>query len=744
MNYATTTGAVLAALVVLGVFSILTQAPPSSNTAGFAGASACSAEESTVVLNALETKVLTINGYDYEFTNLDQFDPITNSRVLLVNGNWAPVSTDGTSLIFPNNGPAALGPLASHGLQVRIIQSSSTAISVCAKSAGDVLQGIICGGASDTLIEGDTSTNTIDGTDYEVTNLVTQPTNGVRFLVNNVASNILARRESQSIAGATITPHYLATQESSGRGVAAFCISSDTSQPPKSTTMYIADSFIANGYKLTYADYNAATNEVFFREGSTQLITAAHDNTGAFTLTVSGLDYQGSAFIDGTITLNGVQPVPTSAVFGISQPFSTVDGNAYVYSTRSAQDITFTTSSGTVISPLMQRPDGNYYFSIGTVLGKTSYSNLDTEIEGAQVIDCFDTDGGVTAPLAGEAYVFGSSQRDYCNPYQSAQQQSQNTLVEAFCSGASTQTMTVTCIGSTPYCRNAQCSATPPTCTDTDGGFNAQIQGTTTDDQFATPSQFTDYCADASGLPCLGTGCSVWEFGCNAHTVAYQLMPCSGTCTNGACSAASSLPAPIAKYSFTNNSNMNNTALDSSGNNLHGTLMNGPQVTMGKYGTALSFDGINDYINFGSPAALTNMKPLTISAWVQPTSNGGVVIGKRGGTCNGYWMLTPGANGIVWLNNRGVSSTTTAKLTANAWNHLSITWDGASTTKIYLNGNEVPGTLRTNSGTTDATCNLLIGSRNGTQEFFKGAIDEVRIYNQVLTPAQIQQDMNTP
>jgi len=39
---------------------------------------------------------------------------------------------------------------------------------------------------------------------------------------------------------------------------------------------------------------------------------------------------------------------------------------------------------------------------------------------------------------------------------------------------------------------------------------------------------------------------------------------------------------------------------------------------------------------------------------------------------------------------------------------------------------------------------LRIGGNSIWGEFFAGLIDEVRVYNRVLTAAEIQADMNTP
>lgn len=50
------------------------------------------------------------------------------------------------------------------------------------------------------------------------------------------------------------------------------------------------------------------------------------------------------------------------------------------------------------------------------------------------------------------------------------------------------------------------------------------------------------------------------------------------------------------------------------GNN--GTLVNGPMLVAGRYGSGLSFDGTNDYVGIGNPVSLNVTNTITISAWI--------------------------------------------------------------------------------------------------------------------------------
>src|SRR5262245_9330812 len=58
------------------------------------------------------------------------------------------------------------------------------------------------------------------------------------------------------------------------------------------------------------------------------------------------------------------------------------------------------------------------------------------------------------------------------------------------------------------------------------------------------------------------------------------------------------------------------TAIDLSGNNNTGVLSNGPLWTDGKFNGAVSFDGVDDYIEVAHSASLNITRELTVSAWI--------------------------------------------------------------------------------------------------------------------------------
>lgn len=82
----------------------------------------------------------------------------------------------------------------------------------------------------------------------------------------------------------------------------------------------------------------------------------------------------------------------------------------------------------------------------------------------------------------------------------------------------------------------------------------------------------------------------------------------------------------------------------------------------------------------------------------------------------------------------------TSTLGTNQWSHLVTTYDGAML-KLYVNGVLVSQTAQT--GDIDVTDGVLhIGGNAAWAEFFKGYIDEIRIYNRALNISEIKTDMN--
>ena len=196
-------------------------------------------------------------------------------------------------------------------------------------------------------------------------------------------------------------------------------------------------------------------------------------------------------------------------------------------------------------------------------------------------------------------------------------------------------------------------------------------------------------------------------------------------------------------------------ALDSTANANHGTL-SGPTRAIGKVGQALSFDGVDDYINAGSDSSLDNLTTITISAWIYPTGWGEATWGRilvKGNAAGGFFFLSNDATeGVETLNffqnfstTDGYWRTPTSSMVLNKWQHVAVTYDRSSTSNdpiLYIDGvsksvTEISGYTPAGSDLDDSAEDLYIGNTPDNSRTFAGKIDEVRVYNRILTPEEI-------
>src|SRR5205823_14811920 len=88
------------------------------------------------------------------------------------------------------------------------------------------------------------------------------------------------------------------------------------------------------------------------------------------------------------------------------------------------------------------------------------------------------------------------------------------------------------------------------------------------------------------------------------------------------------------------------------------------------------------------------------------------------------------------------NATAPGPLTMGSWTHLAETYDGANL-RFYVNGTLVTSTPMSGSMLVSGKA-LRIGGNRVWGEWFKGNIDDVRVYNRALSAGEIQSDMNTP
>lgn len=111
----------------------------------------------------------------------------------------------------------------------------------------------------------------------------------------------------------------------------------------------------------------------------------------------------------------------------------------------------------------------------------------------------------------------------------------------------------------------------------------------------------------------------------------------------------------------------------------------------------------------------------------------------------GYHIGVRGGKMATWFNIAGVDAEyDSGTVEANEWTHLCFTWDGKNSMS-YVNGEEVAKKARPGEAIKfEGEPHFVIGERShtATGEPFGGLIDEVALFDRVLTPAEIKQAMN--
>ena len=189
------------------------------------------------------------------------------------------------------------------------------------------------------------------------------------------------------------------------------------------------------------------------------------------------------------------------------------------------------------------------------------------------------------------------------------------------------------------------------------------------------------------------------------------------------------------------------TVADASGNGNHGTISNAVRITTGHSGNALQFNGANAWITVNDSASLNLLTGMTLEAWVYPkllTHGGKAIIlkEKSGGEVYSLYASEDVNRPTSYFNDgnyQGVADLNPLPL--NQWTHLVTTYDGRYQ-RLFLNGKEVANSKQ--NGLIQQSTNVLrIGGNSLWPEYFKGYIDEVRIYNRALTPAEVNYNMAT-
>ena len=205
----------------------------------------------------------------------------------------------------------------------------------------------------------------------------------------------------------------------------------------------------------------------------------------------------------------------------------------------------------------------------------------------------------------------------------------------------------------------------------------------------------------------------------------------------------------VGLWSFDGADMQGTTAYDRSGNGNNGTLVNTPTRIIGKLGQALSFDGVNKYVDGGNPSSLNfgANQDFSIGMWMRTTSSPGSnkPLAKSNVDTPGVgWGMYQAGSAVFLKIADGTSvkyEQSVGPINDGKWHHVFFTISRSGNCTRYLDGTSV-GTAGCSSwAATDLTnaVNLKFGVNGVGNGYWNGALDDVRIYNRALSPAEVKE-----
>ena len=172
----------------------------------------------------------------------------------------------------------------------------------------------------------------------------------------------------------------------------------------------------------------------------------------------------------------------------------------------------------------------------------------------------------------------------------------------------------------------------------------------------------------------------------------------------------------------------------------------------GKLGKALILDGSSQTVKIPHYSGLKPDKAITVSAWIKPER-----VGKGGWAWQEIYRKEDGnARALLAIGEHekkhslcfglGINGKfvecgaplAPAKLLDGKWHLVCVTFDGKAI-KFYADGLEIGATTKASGAIdTHGEAPAYIGSYKGTGEFFKGGIDDVRLFNRALSAGEVK------
>jgi hypothetical protein len=199
-----------------------------------------------------------------------------------------------------------------------------------------------------------------------------------------------------------------------------------------------------------------------------------------------------------------------------------------------------------------------------------------------------------------------------------------------------------------------------------------------------------------------------------------------------------------------------NEVFDTSGNNLHGAAAGGavtddvaPAIA-GDPGTCRygEFDGVDDYLAVGGLSS-TLSATASLAFWIRTTQTGndsawqapGVTgVEEGGGTDDIFWGWLDSGGRIGLSVGNDFTTKSSVPINDGSWRHVVLTRDqNAGRYQIFINGSlDTSGAIATGVIGNGFSSIGRIEDTGGTHEYFQGQLDELKVYEGILTESEVQ------
>ncbi len=164
-----------------------------------------------------------------------------------------------------------------------------------------------------------------------------------------------------------------------------------------------------------------------------------------------------------------------------------------------------------------------------------------------------------------------------------------------------------------------------------------------------------------------------------------------------------------------------------------------------RYVRSIDFNGSTDYLDGGNVLNLNNS--FTVSAWVKPgtTANMSILSKRNNAFTEGYDLSLNTSGKVVmrWMSGTLQTITSATSLPNNVWHNVAVIYNGTNA-KMYIDG--VLDTSVNLSVPTSSNNSFLVAAANGSgaipTAYFRGTIDEIRIWDVALTENQMRYVIN--